>query len=91
MQISFHLLLITCFLVVLVYIHNKYVDSPALVAGLRYKDIVTKIDSKIIDGEGSVQDFIKIVRENPNKNLQLEVIRDAKVSVSYMHLMIYIV
>lgn len=54
------------------------VDSPALVAGLRYKDIVTKIDSKIIDGEGSVQDFIKIVRENPNKNLQLEVIRDAK-------------
>lgn len=54
------------------------VDSPALQAGLQYKDIVTKIDNKIIDGENSVQDFIKVIRDNPDRNLELEVVRDTK-------------
>lgn len=53
-------------------------DSPALQAGLQYKDIVTKIDNKIIDGESSVQDFIKVIRDNPDRNLELEVVRDTK-------------
>ena len=59
-------------------------ESPALSAGLQYKDIVTKIDNKIIDGESSVQDFIKVVRDNPDRTLQLEVIRDSQVDRSVL-------
>merc|ERR1711871_943920 len=39
--------------------------SPAERAGLHQSDVITRIDSHIITGEGSVPNFIKVIRENP--------------------------
>lgn len=52
-------------------------NSPAVVAGLRADDVITRLDGQEVRGSYStLEDFIAVVRANPNRPLAVEYQRD---------------
>lgn len=54
-------------------------STPASIAGLQARDIITRVNMKqISSNEMAVDDFISEIRKNPGKRLELQIIRNQK-------------